>query len=77
MLFWGCRVLETFASNRTTSEELQRVWKEVVVTQSLYYPGICPEVLGKATNNLSNHCRCFGRDSIQGFFLNAILVHYR
>jgi hypothetical protein len=38
----------------------KRIWKEVVVVQSGYYPGICLEELRETTNNLSEDIRCPG-----------------
>jgi hypothetical protein len=31
------------------TDELERIWKEVVVAQSRYYPSVCLEELMKAT----------------------------
>jgi hypothetical protein len=46
----------------TESNELERMWKEAVVANLSYYPGICLEALGKTTKNLSQDSWSPGRD---------------
>jgi hypothetical protein len=35
------------------NDEFERIWKEAVVAYSMYYPGICLEVLCETAENLS------------------------
>jgi hypothetical protein len=44
------------------SDELERIWKEAVVSLLRYYRGILLERLRKITKNLSQDSRCPGRN---------------
>jgi hypothetical protein len=48
------------------AEELERIWKEVVVSQLSYNSGIRMEGLRKITNILSQNIRCSGREQNRG-----------
>jgi hypothetical protein len=50
-------------------DELEGVWKEVVVTQSRYCSGIVLEELRKNTKNLSQENRRSGPDPNQKWYL--------
>jgi hypothetical protein len=40
------------------TEELERIWKEVVLSYSSYYLGICMEELGETTETLCQDNQC-------------------
>jgi hypothetical protein len=37
------------------NDELERIWKEAIVTQSKYFRGICMEGLRKITDNVTEN----------------------
>jgi hypothetical protein len=41
-------------------DELERLWKEIVMAYLRHYPGICLEGLRKKTKNLTQDSRCLG-----------------
>jgi hypothetical protein len=49
VILWHCQYLHYIASKGRITDELERIWKEVVVMASVrYYPNICLKVLRKA-----------------------------
>jgi hypothetical protein len=45
------------------NDNLERIWKEAVVTQSTYYAGIFPEGLKEIAKYFIQDSRCPGRDT--------------
>jgi hypothetical protein len=44
-------------------DELKRIWKEVVVAELRYYPGICMEGMRKTMKNYGQDSHCLGPGS--------------
>jgi hypothetical protein len=53
------------------TDELERIWKEAVVTLSKCYPRVCLEGLRKTTENIDQDIQCLGWN------LNLSLLEYR
>jgi hypothetical protein len=49
--------------------QFERIWKETVMGNSRYYPGIFPEGMRKTTNDFSHDNWCPRRDSIRALDL--------
>jgi hypothetical protein len=63
--FFFCRLFNTISSNGMTGNEWERIWKEAVVAQLGYNPGICLKGLRKTTTNIRQESRCPGLNSNQ------------